>query len=177
MRFSDSIHKLLEKLRPKKKPRSEEGNLLKGKGTSQSNSLLSKEEEHHEPSPQPNDLWVRAEQKLRHNTQLDKILTVSMEILESSYGLKLQLGDRSHHKQLCDFLEDKAIQVEEKKWVIHLENHNITVRDQLVKVFKNVLVIKDTVNTAVSASLPASLACAGITACFAVSPNLAYTLD
>jgi hypothetical protein len=177
MPFSDPKHKILEKLRLEKKPRSEEGNLLKREGTNPSNSLLSKQEEHHEPSPQPNDLWVRAEQTLRHNTELDKILTASMEILESSYGLKLQLGDRSHHKQLCDFLEDKAIQVEEKKWVIHLENHNITVRDQLVKVFKNVLAIKDIVNTAASASPPASLACAGITACFAVSPNLAYTLD
>ncbi|KAL6228936.1 hypothetical protein BDW75DRAFT_235566 [Aspergillus navahoensis] len=160
--------KLWAKLRLRKKPQSEKKDFLKGEGTSPSNGLLSKQEARHEPTPQPSDLWVRAEQTLRHNSEVDKILTASAEILESNYGLKLQPRDTSHHKQLCDFLEAKAIQVEEKKWVIHLGNHSITVRDQLTKVFKNVLAIKDIISTAASSSPPASLAFAGITACFAM---------
>jgi hypothetical protein len=166
--------KLWEKLRLRKKPQSEKNNFLKGEDKIRSNRLLSKQEEHREPTHQPSDLWVRAEQTLRHNSELDKILTASAEILETNYGLTVHPGDTSHHEQLCDFLEAKAIQVEEKKWVIHLGNHSITVRDQLTTVFKNVLAIKDIINTAASASPPASLACAGITACFAVSPNLAF---
>jgi hypothetical protein len=165
--------KLWAKLRLRKKPQPEKKDVLKGEGTSPSNSLLSKQEARRESTPQPSDLWVKAEQTLRHNSEVDKILTASAEILESNYGLKLQPRDTSHHEQLCDFLEAKAIQVEEKKWVIHLGNHSITVRDQLTKVFKNVLAIKDIISTAASSSPPASLACAGITACFAVSPNLA----
>jgi hypothetical protein len=162
------------KLRLRTKPQSEKNNLMKEEGTNPSNSLLSKQEGRHEPTPQPSDLWVKAEQTLRHNSELDKILTASAEILESNYGLKLQPRDTSHQEQLCDFLEAKAIQVEMKKWVIHLGNHSITVRGQLTRVFKNVLAIKDIINAAASSSPPASLACAGITACFAVSPNLAF---
>ncbi|KAA8645102.1 uncharacterized protein ATNIH1004_009317 [Aspergillus tanneri] len=168
MPFFLSKPKLWKKLRLEKKPQSEKGNFLKGEVTSPSNSLLSKQEERREPTPQPNDLWVRAEQILRQSSELDKILKASAEILEYYYSLKLQPGDTSYHKRLCDFLEAKAIQVEEKKWAIHLGNHSITVRDQLTKVFRNVLAIKDIVNTAASASPPASLACAGITACFAM---------
>jgi hypothetical protein len=160
--------KLWAKLRLRKKPQAEKKDFLKGEGTSPSKGLLSKQEARREPTPQPSDLWVRAEQTLRHNSEVDKILTASAEILESNYGLKLQPRDTSHHEQLCDFLEAKAIQVEEKKWVIHLGNHSITVRDQLTKVFKNVLAIKDIISTAASSSPPASLACAGITACFAM---------
>ncbi|KAB8231640.1 uncharacterized protein BDW43DRAFT_320666 [Aspergillus alliaceus] len=154
MPFFLSKAKVWKKLRLEKKPQPEKDNSLKEEGTNPSNSLVSKQEERLEPTPRPNDFW------------LDKILTASVKILESHYSLKLLPGDTRHHKRLCDFLEAKAIQIEEKKWVIHIGNRSMTVRDQLTKVFKNILAIKDIVNTAASASPLALLACASITACF-----------
>ncbi|OJJ70220.1 hypothetical protein ASPBRDRAFT_105584, partial [Aspergillus brasiliensis CBS 101740] len=93
-------------------------------------------------------------------------MTSSVEILQSNYNLMFDPGCQNHHKQLSEFLNTKATQVEEKKWVVNLGTHAIVVRDQLTKVFQNLLAIKDIVTTAANASLPASIACAGIMACF-----------
>ncbi|KAI2994347.1 hypothetical protein CBS147346_10545 [Aspergillus niger] len=93
-------------------------------------------------------------------------MTASIEILQSDYDLKFQPVDSSLHERLSDFLKTRANLVEEKKWMIHLGTHTIIVRDQLTKAFQNILAVKDIVTTAANASLPASLACAGIMACF-----------
>ncbi|KAL3254416.1 hypothetical protein ABHI18_008950 [Aspergillus niger] len=128
--------------------------------------LMSRQENLDRPAPPYDDLWIQAEQKLRHISELDTIMTASIEILQSDYNLNFQPGDSSLHERLSDFLKTKANLVEERKWMIHLGTHTIIVRDQLTKVFQNILAVKDIVTTAASASLPASLACAGIMACF-----------
>ncbi|KAE8143474.1 hypothetical protein BDV38DRAFT_277493 [Aspergillus pseudotamarii] len=152
---------LLEKLRYKKKAWSEKGNSLNEENKNRSQTLVSKQDDHRTPATQPNDLWVRAEQKLRQNRELDKILTNSATILESDYGVKLQPGATSHHKRLSDLLE-------ERKWVIHLGNHSVGVGEQIANISKNVLALKDLITPAASLSPPASLACAGIIACFSM---------
>lgn len=160
---------LLEKLRSKKRAWSEKRNTLNEENTNGSQSLVQKQDQHHTPATQPSDLWVRAEEKLRQNRELDKTLTESAKILESDYGLKLQPGATSHHKRLSDLLE-------ERKWVIHLGNYSVGVGEQIANISKNVLALKDLITPAASLSSPASLACAGIIACFSVSPDLALSL-
>lgn len=141
-----------------------------------SEGLVSRQEYLHRPAPPSDDLWIQAEQKMRHNSELDTIMTASIEILQSDYDLKFQPVDSSLHERLSDFLKTRANLVEEKKWMIHLGTHTIIVRDQLTKAFQNILAVKDIVTTAANASLPASLACAGIMACFTVSTGLVLFL-
>ncbi|KJK66021.1 ANK ankyrin repeat protein [Aspergillus parasiticus SU-1] len=157
---------LLRKLRSKKKGLSERGNSSNEECPSRSQSLAPKEDEHHRSTTPPNDLWSRAERKLKENSELDKVLTESAKILESDCGLKLRPGDTSHHERLRDLLE-------ERKWVIKLGNRNVGIGDQITNISKNVLAIKDIVNPAASASPPASLACAGIIACFSMVVQVA----
>ncbi|KAE8422505.1 hypothetical protein BDV36DRAFT_291331 [Aspergillus pseudocaelatus] len=152
---------LFDKLQFKQRAWSEKRNSLNEESTSGSQSLVPKQDAHHTPATQPNDLWVRAEEKLRQNRELDKILTDSAKILESDYGLKLQPGATSHHKRLSDLLE-------ERKWAIHLGNHSVGIREQIANIFKNVVALKDLITPAASLSPPASLACAGIIACFSM---------
>ncbi|KAE8168021.1 hypothetical protein BDV40DRAFT_295143 [Aspergillus tamarii] len=152
---------LLEKLRSKKRAWSEKRNTLNEENTNGSQSLVQKQDQYHTPATQPSDLWVRAEEKLRQNRELDKTLTESAKILESDYGLKLQPGATSHHKRLSDLLE-------ERKWVIHLGNYSVGVGEQIANISKNVLALKDLITPAASLSPPASLACAGIIACFSM---------
>ncbi|GKZ35264.1 hypothetical protein AbraIFM66950_005858 [Aspergillus brasiliensis] len=145
-------------------------------GTGMSKSLAPEQEDLDKLGFLSDDLWVQAEQKLRQDSEMDKIMTSSVEILQSSYNLVFHPGCQDHHKRLSEFLNTKANQVEEKKWVINLGTHAIVVRDQLTKVFQNLLAIKDIVTTAANASLPASIACAGIMACFTVSTR-SYSPD
>ncbi|KAE8333333.1 hypothetical protein BDV39DRAFT_188408 [Aspergillus sergii] len=104
---------------------------------------------------------MQAQERLEQNSDLAKILGESVKILESDYGLKLQPGDTSHHQRLRDLLE-------ERKWVIHLGQHSVSVGEQISNISKNVLAIKDLVTSAASSSPPASIACAGIITCFSM---------
>ncbi|KAE8376954.1 hypothetical protein BDV26DRAFT_305203 [Aspergillus bertholletiae] len=149
------------KFRRSKKTQSEKDNSLNEEGKKSSQSLVPKQGAPVAPILQPTDLWIRAEQQLRQNSELDKALTESHRILKSEYGLTLQPGDTSHHKRLLGMLE-------ERKWSIQLGDHKFSVKEQLIKVSKNVLAIKDILTPAASASPPAALACAGLTACFTI---------
>ncbi|PYH75959.1 hypothetical protein BO82DRAFT_297472, partial [Aspergillus uvarum CBS 121591] len=103
---------------------------------------------------------------MKQNRELAEVLSDSMDILESQYRLDLQRGDPSYHEQLCKLLNAKTAEAETKKWEVHLGDHSVVVRDQLNKVLKNILVVKEVVSTAASASPPASIACAGVMVCF-----------
>ncbi|KAE8364900.1 hypothetical protein BDV27DRAFT_171969 [Aspergillus caelatus] len=137
---------LFDKLQSKQRAWSEKRNSLNEESTNGSQSLVPKQDAHRTPATQPNDLWVRAEEKLRQNRELDKILTDSAKILESDY----------------------AIYEKERKWVIHLGNHSVSVGEQIANISKNVVALKDLITPAASLSPPASLACAGIIACFSM---------
>lgn len=170
--MSDLLSKAKSSLfrrRRHEKKRSTHGTSPSKEGFEASKSLAPKRQNLERPASASDDLWVQAERKLRQNSELDKIMTASVEILRSEYNLRFQPGDSCLHERLSEFLETKATQVEEKKWVINLGTHAIIVRDQLTKVFQNLLAVKDIVTTAANASLAASLACAGIMACFTVS--------
>ncbi|KAJ5088786.1 hypothetical protein N7456_012402 [Penicillium angulare] len=162
-----------KKLRARKKIHAEKDSLLSEDPTPSTHSLAV--QVHIEPPP--DDIWARAEQELTRNGDLNKVFTESLRILEENYNLNLQPGGPGRHKALCEFLEDRACQVEEKKWTIHLGTHEVVVRDQLTVVFKRLLAIKDIVTAAASVSLPASLACAGIMACFTVVVQAAEQND
>ncbi|GAQ44901.1 hypothetical protein AtubIFM55763_005606 [Aspergillus tubingensis] len=167
--MSDLLSKAKSSLfrrRRHEKKRSTHGTSPSKEGFEASKSLAPKRQNLERPASASDDLWVQAERKLRQNSELDKIMTASVEILRSEYNLRFQPGDSCLHERLSEFLETKATQVEEKKWVINLGTHAIIVRDQLTKVFQNLLAVKDIVTTAANASLAASLACAGIMACF-----------
>ncbi|OGM47648.1 hypothetical protein ABOM_004315 [Aspergillus bombycis] len=157
---------LWRKLRPKKKTRPESGSSLDKESKSRLQSPVSKQEEQHKRPAESKDLWIKAEKKLRQTPELDKVLTDSVKILEDDYGLSLKPGDTSHHKRLRELLE-------ERKWVIHLGNHHVGVGEQITNISKNVVAIKDLVSPAASASPPASLACAGIIACFSMVVQVA----
>ncbi|KAE8150275.1 hypothetical protein BDV25DRAFT_154691 [Aspergillus avenaceus] len=111
----------------------------------------------------PEDLWVKAEERLRNDRDLQKILEESVRILETNFALRAQTGDTASRQGLCDFLDTKFSELEEKKWVIQLGSHSFKVKEQLNKTFRNVMLFKDIINTAATASPPAAIACAGAT--------------
>lgn len=158
--------------RQKEKTSSENKTRPKKEDTTSPEESECKPEKHPQSTSQPSDLWILAEQKMKQNRELAEVLSESMDILKSQYRLDLQHGDPSYHEQLCKLLNAKTAEAETKKWEVHLGDHSVPVRDQLNKVFKNILAVKEVVSTAASASPPASIACAGVMVCFGVSPDL-----
>ncbi|KAI9039296.1 uncharacterized protein KD926_009738 [Aspergillus affinis] len=127
------------------------------------------------------DLWAIADQDVRKNAQLNKILTASAEILASKHGLEFTDTD-TDRAQLCNFFDRKAQQIEDQKWVFRLGEHTFEVREQLVRVSKKSLAPKDIITAGASASPPAAIACAALTTCFAglestsaLIPRLCFT--
>ncbi|PWY64728.1 hypothetical protein BO94DRAFT_629342 [Aspergillus sclerotioniger CBS 115572] len=109
------------------------------------------------------DLWAKAEGRLKEDEKMRKILAASQTILETDFGLDIQPGSTIGLEGLCEFLDAKTHHLEERKWVIQLGGHSLQVRDQLTRVFRNVLTFKDIISTAASLSPPAAIACAGLT--------------
>lgn len=105
-------------------------------------------------------LWERAEKKLRGDKRSAEILQEATKIL-NDWGLDVQLSGENNHKKLCSFLEDQANALKEKQWMIG--DQTVSVQDQVTKVMRNILVVKDVINTAASASPPAAIACAAVT--------------
>jgi hypothetical protein len=129
-----------------------------------------------EPKPdasEADNLWVRAEQMLSNDKRKTKILQAYLEILESELGSELKLsGTADRQKQLCQLLDAKTQELEDKKWKVRFGDHNVEVRDLLTGAFKNVLIAKDLINSAARASPPAAIACAGVTVVLTVSRPL-----
>lgn len=119
-------------------------------------------------SSEPESLWAKAEQRLAQDEKMSRILKEATEIVEES-GLKAGSHGTADHQQLRSFLNTKVDEMEEKKWMVRVDDHYIGVRDQLTRLIRNILVLKDVVNTAASASPPAAIVCAGMTVSLLVS--------
>jgi hypothetical protein len=121
-------------------------------------------------SSEADNLWVRAEQMLSNDKRKTKILQAYLEILESELGSELKpSGTADRQKQLCQLLDAKTQELEDKKWKVQFSDHKVEVRDLLTGAFKNILIAKDLINSAASASPPAAIACAGVTVVLTVS--------
>jgi hypothetical protein len=93
-----------------------------------------------------------------------KILKAYLEILGSELGSELKpSGSIDRQKQLCQLLDTKTQELEDKKWNVRFGDHAVEVSNLLDGAFKNVLIAKDLINSAAVASPPAAIACAGVT--------------
>lgn len=104
---------------------------------------------------------------------MGRILKEATEIIEES-GLKAGPHGTADHQQLRSFLDTKVDELEQKKWMVRVDDHYIGVRDQLTRLIRNILVLKDVVSTAASASPPAAIVCAGMTVSLLVSAPPLY---
>lgn len=118
------------------------------------------------------DLWVLAEHRLRQDKSKQDLFQKATLILQES-GLVIG-RDGVDGRQLCGFLDDRANELQEKKWVIG--DQKICVRDKIIAVIKNILVVKDIISTAASTSPPAAIACAAVTLSLLVSPFRPYQI-
>ncbi|KAJ6028545.1 hypothetical protein N7540_004121 [Penicillium herquei] len=112
------------------------------------------------PTVTRENLWERAEKKLKSDKKKEELLQEATKILDD-WGLDIQLSGGEGYKKLCRFLEDRSTELKEKQWMIG--DQNISVQDQVTKVMRNILVVKDVINTAASSSPPAAIACAAVT--------------
>ena len=116
------------------------------------------------------DLWERAEQILSNDQGKKEILQAYLEILESELGSGLKArGTVDRQEQLCELLDAKIRELEKKKWMLQFGEYNVDFRTLLTGTFKSVLLVKDIVHSAASASPPAAIACAGVTVILTVS--------
>ncbi|CAG7918233.1 unnamed protein product [Penicillium olsonii] len=69
------------------------------------------------------------------------------------------------NQQIHTFLNARIDELNQKEWVIRIDDRYFKVREQLTRVIRNVVAMKDLVTTAASSSPPAALACAGVTVC------------
>ncbi|KAJ5934555.1 hypothetical protein N7466_004102 [Penicillium verhagenii] len=106
------------------------------------------------------NLWERAEKDLRKDKKREELLQEATQILKD-WGLNIQLSGGDGYKKLCSFLEVQTSELKEKEWMIG--DQNVSVRDKVTKVMRNILVVKDVINTAATASPPAAIACAAMT--------------
>ena len=113
-------------------------------------------------SGESEDLWEEAEQRLVKDERTARILNEASQIVEES-GLKIGSPGTADHQQLGSFLNTQVKELEDKRWIIHFGDHFIRVRDQLTRIFKNIIVLKDVINTAASSSPPVAVACASVT--------------
>jgi hypothetical protein len=116
------------------------------------------------------NLWLRAEQMLSDDKGKRNIWQTYLEILESELRSEFKpSGSAERQKQLCQLLDVKTQELEDKKWKVRFGDHNVEVRNLLTGAFKNILIAKDLINSAASASPPAAIACAGVTVILTVS--------
>ncbi|KAJ5745816.1 hypothetical protein N7520_010998 [Penicillium odoratum] len=113
------------------------------------------------PPPVTHDnLWERAEKKLKADKKKEELLQEATKILED-WGLDIQLGGGDGYKKLCGFLEDRTTDLKEKQWMIF--DHKVSLQGHVTEVMRNILAVKDVINTATSSSPPAAIACAAVT--------------
>jgi hypothetical protein len=115
-----------------------------------------------------NDLWAKARQRLAQDKDMGPILEEASQILEDS-GLRVGFHGAAEHQQLQSSLDAKLEELKQKELVVQVDDRLIKVREQLARVVRNVLVFKDLVSTAASASVPVAIVCAGMTVSLLVS--------
>lgn len=139
-----------------------------------------KEDDHQNqlPKPDPNagpaiysdDPWIEAERLLAQDPQTKPLLDQAQVILQS-HGLNIK-GDTSNDRQnLSAFIHKTTQELEDKKLV---SRDGRKVRDKVATVFRNILMLKDVIESAAAASPPASIACAAVTVSFTVSANYTF---
>ncbi|KAL4732892.1 ankyrin repeat protein [Aspergillus similis] len=110
------------------------------------------------------DPWLEAQQFLRKDETLNEKWEKSVHILTSRLGLKYEDdGNAPRVKDLRTFLDAMTQRLDDKKWTVQDDSGQSGTRQKLAKVCKNILVVKDVINTAAAASPPAAIACAGVT--------------
>ncbi|KAJ5080904.1 hypothetical protein N7456_013614 [Penicillium angulare] len=109
--------------------------------------------------PENDDIWVQADKSLRENTKTAEVLENAARILQES-GLIFAEESAQKHLQLCNFLNEKSRTLEDRKWVVG--EWKPASRIKLTKIFQNILMVKDIITSAASASPPAAIACAGL---------------
>lgn len=144
-----------------------------GDGLSKPNLLVTTPQE---PPQEPKDLWLMAEQRLKKDENLSKILEAANEILKADFQFQVSSNTSTVCDQLSNFFDTQTRELEEKKWVIKLGEHSIGVQEQLKRTFQNILKLKEVINTATSASPPAAIACAGVMISLQVRSNLLIIL-
>ncbi|KAJ5929314.1 hypothetical protein N7454_007162 [Penicillium verhagenii] len=125
-----------------------------------SESTLSRPNSVPTPSVTYDNLWERAEKDLRKDKKGEELLQEATQILKD-WGLDIQLSGGDGYKKLCSFLEERTSELKEKQWMIC--DQDVSVQDKVTKVMRNILVVKDVINTAATASHPAAIACAAVT--------------
>ncbi|KAJ9483560.1 hypothetical protein VN97_g9836 [Penicillium thymicola] len=108
------------------------------------------------------DLWAKARQRLAEDKKMSLILEEASRIVEES-GLKIGSNGAADYQQLHISLDARVEELKQKELVIQIDDHYIKVREQLVRAIRNVLVLKDLVTAAASASPPVAIICAGMT--------------
>jgi hypothetical protein len=76
------------------------------------------------------------------------------------------LERRPARAQLDRLFQRRADALEKEKWKIQFGDHEVGVQDMVSSAFEKVLMVKDLIDTAASASPPAALACAGLSVVF-----------
>ncbi|KAJ6004873.1 hypothetical protein N7540_012672 [Penicillium herquei] len=108
------------------------------------------------------DLWVKARELLAQDKKMCLVLDEANRILEQS-GVKTGTQGKTDHEKLHSSLTSKVEELKLKEMVIHIDDHYINVKEKLIKAIRNVLVLKDLVTTAASASPPVAIVCASMT--------------
>ncbi|GAB1215645.1 hypothetical protein ATERTT37_004837 [Aspergillus terreus] len=122
----------------------------------QSSHALEKCQQSTSTTSEPPDLWSEAEKRLRQDEKMSRVMDEAVEILEE-FGMKVGSYATADRQQLSEFLDTRVDELEQKKWIVRVGGHSIGVQDQLTRIFKNVLVVKDIVTTAAAASPPAAI--------------------
>ncbi|KAI9678400.1 MAG: hypothetical protein M1822_008046 [Bathelium mastoideum] len=122
------------------------------------------------------DLWIRAEQTLNKDEKKRKLLETSFRILSEELGSELDVSTSiERHQQLCQLINATNERLEAKKWKIRIGEHSFKAAD-MQKAFKNILLLKDLINSAAHSSPPAAIACASATVVLTVSRHRLYRL-
>ncbi|KAJ5766207.1 uncharacterized protein N7511_003823 [Penicillium nucicola] len=108
------------------------------------------------------DLWTKAREKLSEDKHMRLILEEAAKIVGAS-GLDIESHGAKDSQQLHDSLDVKVKELEKRALVFQFNDHSIKVREQLGRVIRNILVLKDLVSSAASSSPPAAIVCASIT--------------
>lgn len=134
----------------------------------QSSHALEQGQQSTSTTSDPLDLWSEAEKRLRQDEKMNRVMDEAVEILEE-FGMKIGSYATADRQQLGEFLDARVDDLEQKKWIVRVGGHSIGVQDQLTRIFKNVLVVKDIVTTAAAVSPPAAIVCASMTVSMQVS--------
>lgn len=126
--------------------------------------------DHHSPvGDQPEDLWDRAYELLRHDASTrklvenyERVLLSELGISHNLPGLSSNIEDYNREKQLSSLVSKKLQVVEEARWKFHVGDRTVEVKPEIDRIIKAVLFAKDFISSAVSSEPHAALAWTGV---------------